>query len=719
MEFLLINHPLDCPICDQGGECELQDLAMGYGGNVSRYSERKRVVKDKNIGPLIQTDMTRCIHCTRCVRFGEEVAGLAELGATGRGENMEIGTYIESAIASELSGNVIDLCPVGALTSKPYRYSARAWELREHPGIAPHDSVGSNIALHTKGSVVKRVVPRSNDAINEAWISDRDRYAYQGLQADDRLTQPMMKANGEWSEVDWDTALAETLRGLSQTLDNHGAEQVGALISPSATSEELYLLQKWLRGMGVNNIDHRLRQSDFSDQHAAPLFPSLGQNIDALENIDAALLIGTNVRKEQPLINHRLRKAALGGAALMTVNSFDFDQNWPVAEKLVISPAQIVAALGGIAKALLDNAQGSSAQESSIQGSSEWQGLLQGIETSETHRNIAAKLAAANNATVLLGNQAFAHSELARLRALADLIATLSDASFGNLGEAANSCGAALLGVVPHRLPGGAESATLGVSSKEMLEQPRKAFVLFGLEPELDCADPSIARDALYDADFVVVFSGFLSAEMRAYANVVLPIAQFGENEGSYLNAAGVTQSFDAAVRPPGEARPAWRVLRVLGNKTELDDFDYHSCEEVRAEFIGFVPQQLPANLGCSVVPGEFNRDPPGSLDDGSVQAELLNDVSAYSLDPLVRRAPALQESADAADPRIYLAADLAKSLELASGDRLLVEQNGSEIQMESLVDARVAPGCVRVQGGQALIAGLAMSAAPVVLRKV
>ena len=330
MEFLLINHPLDCPICDQGGECELQDLAMGYGNDVSRYQERKRVVQDKNIGPLIQTDLTRCIHCTRCVRFGEEIAGLREMGATGRGENTVIGTYIEKSVSSEMSGNVIDLCPVGALTSKPFRYSARTWELVQKNAIAPHDSVGSNIHVHVKGNQVKRVVPATNEAINEVWLSDRDRFSYEAVYSEDRLEKPMIKDNGEWKEVNWETALALVTNSLSTLIDTRESEQIGAIASASSTTEELYLLQKFIRALGSNNIDSRLKQSDFSDQDEAPAFPYLGQAISELENVNAALLIGSNARKEQPIINHRLRKAALNGASVMAVNSVDYDFNFPL-----------------------------------------------------------------------------------------------------------------------------------------------------------------------------------------------------------------------------------------------------------------------------------------------------------------------------------------------------------------------------------------------------
>jgi NADH-quinone oxidoreductase subunit G len=362
MEFLLINHPLDCPICDQGGECELQDVAMGFGGDVSRFQERKRVVRDKDIGPLIATDMTRCIHCTRCVRFGAEVAGIRELGATGRGEHMEIGTYIEHSVDSELSGNVIDLCPVGALTSKPFRFSARAWEMLQRDTIAAHDCIGSNLHVHVRRNRIMRVVPRENEAVNETWISDRDRFSYQGLYGDDRLAAPLIKGSGGWQQTDWPTALSAAAAGLRRVLAERGAQQLGALASPSATLEELYLLQRLVRGLGSHNIDHRLRQGDFRDQDVAPLFPWLGQSIAALETLDAALVVGSHTRKEQPLANHRLRKAALRGSALMFVNPVAFEFNYPVAEAVVATPAGMLQALAAIAKALGGKTKGSLAK---------------------------------------------------------------------------------------------------------------------------------------------------------------------------------------------------------------------------------------------------------------------------------------------------------------------------------------------------------------------
>ncbi|MDH5776744.1 MAG: NADH-quinone oxidoreductase subunit NuoG, partial [Gammaproteobacteria bacterium] len=408
MEFLLINHPLDCPICDQGGECDLQDIAMGFGGDISRFVEKKRVVKEKNIGPLIATDMTRCIHCTRCVRFGQEIAGIRELGATGRGEHTEIGTYVESTVDSEMSGNVIDLCPVGALTSKPYRYSGRPWENQQYKSIAPHDCVGSNITVDVRRGQVMRVLPRENEAINEIWLSDRDRFSYTGLHHRDRLRTPMIKQGNSWKSVDWETALAYAVEGLQRVKQAHGIEKIGAVSSPSATTEEMFLLQKLMRGLGCANIDHRTRQLDFSNQDVEPIFPWLGQSIAELQDVDAALLIGSNIRKDQPIISHRLRKAALNGAQLMFVNPIEYDFNFPVEEQLVSSPAGMVNDLVAICKALLSITGDKLPQEIESRAAN--------IETHDDHLAIAKHLHAAEKATVLIGNQSMGQAELGDIR---------------------------------------------------------------------------------------------------------------------------------------------------------------------------------------------------------------------------------------------------------------------------------------------------------------
>ena len=696
MEFLLINHPLDCPICDQGGECELQDMALGYGADVSRFAERKRVVRDKNIGPLIATDMTRCIHCTRCVRFGEEVAGLRELGATGRGESVEIGTYVAHSVGSELSGNVIDLCPVGALTAKPSRYRGRSWEYVQHPAIAPHDSVGSNIFIHTLRGQVMRVVPRENEAINETWISDRDRFSYEGIYSDDRLVRPWVK--GE--EADWEVALETASKGLREVIAQHGAEAVGFLLSPTATVEELYLAQKLARGLGVANIDHRLRQADFSDQDAAPVFPWLGQELADLEKVGAALLIGSNVRMEQPLAGHRLRKAALAGGRILLINPRDFEFLFPVAAKVIADPAGMVAALVGVALAVAE-----------LKGQdlpTELAALAGGVSAGETERAIAEHLVNQAPATVLLGNLAVAHPAFAQLRALASFVAACSGARLGYLPEAANSAGGWLVGALPHRLPGGASAPTVGLDTRSMLEAPRKAYVLLGVEPELDCWDGAAALKALQAAEWVVSLNPFASAASKAYAHVILPVATFAETSGSYVNAEGLWQSFSGASKPFGEARPAWKVLRVLGNLSGVAGFDYVSSEEIRAE----------AENTCAQV------QPDNTLDSGKplvpFKSEGLHrvaEVPIYAADSLVRRARSLQLSPLAQPVEVRLHPDMARDLGVAEREQVQVRQNGAAIDLPLVLDESVPKGCAWIPAGLYASVALGPAVGPVAIQ--
>jgi NADH-quinone oxidoreductase subunit G len=707
MEFLLINHPLDCPICDQGGECELQDLAMGYGSDISRYAEKKRVVKDKDIGPLIQTDMTRCIHCTRCVRFGDEVAGLRELGATGRGEHMEIGTYIENAVTSEMSGNVIDVCPVGALTSKPFRYSARAWELRQKPGIAPHDAIGSNISFHISQGRVKRVVPREHEGINEVWVSDRDRFSYEGLYSDDRLLAPRIKENGSWREVEWETAFEFAAAGLKRSVASHGAKRLGALASPAATLEELYLFQKLARALGTDNIDHRLRQLDFSDDAQAPLFPWLGCAIADLERIDGALLIGSHPRKDQPIANHRLRKAAMRGGAVMVLNPIDFDFNYRIAQKLIVPPSRMVAALAGIAKALAENPATNVAE------------ILGGIEVTDEHREIAKRLRGAGSGLVLLGNLAVSHPRWSALRALAGFIAEASGARLGYLPEAANSAGAWLAGVLPHRRSGGRAITVPGLAAGAMWDAGMKSFLLLGLEPELDAMRPAAALSALHGAELVVSLSGYRTPLMDEYAHVLLPIAGFAETAGTFVNAAGEWQAFDAAVSPLGEARPGWKALRVLGNALGLSGFGFDGIEEVQTDVRGATGDATPDNrfnsmggrwLSLAEVP-VASAPVNGALD-------LIAPVSMHRLDPLVRRAGALQRTADAGDDDVHLHPGLAHTLGLADGARARLRQGTAVIELSVALDSNVPEGAVMLSAAREPASRLGACSGPMSLTK-
>jgi NADH-quinone oxidoreductase subunit G len=683
MEFLLINHPLDCPICDQGGECDLQDLAMGFGKSVSRFAENKRVVADKNLGPLIATDMTRCIHCTRCVRFGQEIAGIMELGATGRGEHMEIGTFVEKGVSSELSGNMIDLCPVGALTSKPYRYTGRPWENTQVAAISPHDCVGSNLMVEVRRDRVMRVLPRENEDINETWISDRDRFSYTAVSHEGRLMSPQIKQGSTWREVDWQTALTYAVEGLKQVKDNSGSDQLGTLASPSATLEELYLLQKLMRGLGSDNIDHRLRQIDFRHQDVAAPFPWLGQSITDLESLDAALLIGSDVRTDQPMIAHRLRKAANKGAKLMFVNPLAYACNFPVEEQLITTPVGMVRSLVAIAKALLD-----------ITGSSAPDGFAQALENAavnDNHLAIANHLRNSENASVLIGTQAISQRELSDLVSLASLIAGLSEARFGFLSEGANAAGAWIAGAVPHRGPAAAQ-VDGGKSAYQMISDGLRGFVLLNIEPEFDCADPALAVRAMNDADFVVCLTPFVTDTMRDYADVLLPISVFAETPGTFVNAEGRWQSFGQVVSPREDVRPGWKVLRVLGNLFELDGFEYVTADEIRAE----VHESASSLQPSARVPWHGLSSTAGL--NGTLTR--IGYLPMYAIDNLVRRSQPLQNTDDAGQSAIYVNQLTADAAGLTEGESATARQGEFSVNLSVVVDDAVPEQCVLVPLG-------------------
>jgi len=701
MEFLLINHPLDCPICDQGGECELQDLALGYGRDVSRFSENKRVVADKYIGPLIATDMTRCIHCTRCIRMLREVAGKMELGATGRGENMKIGTYIEKSLESELSGNVIDVCPVGALTSKPFRFKARAWELQQAPTVAPHDCVGSNLFVHTRRGEVMRVVPRENEDINEVWLSDRDRFSYEGLHSKDRVTGPLVKIDGHWEAVDWETALQAAADGMRAVIDAHGADQMGVLVSPNATLEEMVLTQAVARGAGIQNIDHRLRQVDFSDQENAPLCPSLGQSLAALETVNAALFIGGNPRKDQPIIGHRLRKAAVAGAQVMFVNPVDYEFLFDVHAQAVVPPSQMTATLAAVAACFPD--AGSKATEAVREA-------ISAAAPDDTHRNMAQALQEADTATVLLGNVAMAHPQFSLIKALAGVIAAASGATLGVLTDGANGAGGWLAGVLPHRGPAGTAVSTAGLDAQAMLAAPRKGYLLFGVEPAHDCANAGQANKALDAAEFVVSIGTFASDAMKAQADVLLPTGPFTETSGTYVNTEGRWQSFSGVATPKDDSRPGWKVLRVLGNQLGLDGFEQHSSEEIR--------DALREQAGTMQLD---NSQPAGAVAgaEASDGLERIGDVSINAADALLRRAPALQATPDAAVAGLLrLNAAQAEKSAVEDGHTVTVKQGAASTTMAVEISARVPDGCVWVQAGTTAAASLGANFGPITIER-
>ncbi len=704
MEFLLINHPLDCPICDQGGECPLQDQALGYGKDVSRYTEGKRVVPDKDIGPLIATFMTRCIHCTRCVRFGREIAGVMEFGALARGEHMEIRTFLDRSVDSEVSGNVIDLCPVGALTSKPFQYKARAWELDHHPGVSPHDCVGANLDVQTLRDRVMRVLPRANEAVNEIWLADRDRFSYEALGSPERLTRPLVRRDGRWEEVDWTTALEFTVAGLRRLLAEHGPDQLGALVSPTATLEESYLLQKLVRALGSPHVDHRLRQTDFRDDERLPVFPALGLAIPELERLETLLLVGANLRKDQPLLNLRVRKAAMRGARVFAVHAVDYDLTYRLAAKAIVAPSEMPRVLAAVAMRL--------AALKKIPPPAEIEPLAAGLSAAAAAaaEAIASAFAEARGtlAAVLVGVYGLNHPQAAGLRWLAHWIAQASGARLGFLPEAA-AAGAWLSGCVPHRGPGGRPLAKVGLNAAEMLRAPRKGYLILGAEPELDCLDGALAAQALGAAEFTVLITSFRPSPYRTpraveCAQVCLPLAPFTETPGTFVNAEGRRQSFEAAVRPLGEARPGWKILRQLGSLLGLAGFEQSDIEELRRELAAATattaaagaPTDSPGPVPAVVAEVKL----PGSL-------ERIAEVPIYAVDPIVRRAPALQRTADNPPPAARLNAREAERLGLTEGERVRVLMVGGEARLPVVIDERVADAAVLIASGYPETAGL------------
>ena len=671
MEFLLINHPLDCPICDQGGECQLQDLAVGYGASGSRYQEEKRVVFNKNLGSLVATDMTRCIHCTRCVRFTTEIAGEMELGQAFRGEFAEIMPFIEKTVDSELSGNIIDLCPVGALTSKPFRFAARTWELSRRRTVSPHDALGSNLIVQTKHDVVKRVLPFENEEINECWLSDKDRFSYEALNSDERLSAPMIKQGGEWQRVDWQSALEFVATGLRGIAKDHGGASIGMLASPHSTLEELYLLQKLARGLESENVDFRLRQVDFRADGKRAGAPWLGMPIAGVKDLNRLLVIGSFLRKDAPLLAQRVRQAAKKGLQVSAIGPNAEDWLLPVKHRALVAPSSMVATLAQVLAALV--------AEKGLEPSPALAGKLpEHIE--DEARAIALSLASGRQVAVWLGNLAVQHGRGSELQTLAQEIARLTGGSFGFIGEAANSVGGYLAGAIP-----GAD----GLNAAAMIEQARKAYVVMGAEPAFDFANPSATTAAMQTAQLVVGLTAFDSASLRGVADVMLPIAPFSETSGTYVNCEGRAQSFVAVARPQGETRPAWKVLRVLGNLLALDGFSQSDSEAVRDEILSAdFASQLNNGVEGVVV---------STATASSAALERVTDVPIHFADPLVRRAEALQKTRDAAAPSARISPATMEALGVAAGDRVRVAQGAATAELIVQADPGLAAGCVRI----------------------
>lgn len=695
MEFLLINHPLDCPICDQGGECQLQDLAVGYGKSSSRYKEEKRVVFHKNVGPLISMEeMSRCIHCTRCVRFGQEVAGVMELGMINRGEHSEITTFVGQTVDSELSGNMIDICPVGALTSKPFRYAARTWELVRKRSLSPHDSLGSNTTVQTKANRVMRVVALENEDINECWISDRDRFAYEGLNSTDRLTTPMVKQNGQWLETDWQSALDYVVHSLGDIQKQHGANALAALAHPISSVEELYLLQKVMRGLGSGHVESRLRQVD---TRGAAQLAWLGMPIAEINHLKRVLVIGSHLRKDQPLLAARIRTATKRGLEVYRLDAGGNDWLMPVAAHLHSAPAEWVKQLTEIATAIAKAKSltlPAGAQSSSVSAPAQriTDQLLAGANSENPEKQ-----------AILLGALAIAHPNASDLHILAEFIAHHTGACLGFLGEGGNAVGAQVVG------------ATQGKhgSVESLLQSNARAYVLMNLEPLMDLPNPQQTRAALTKADTVIALSAFTSPDLLELADVILPITPYTETVGTYINMAAQVQTMQPAVRPLADARPAWKVLRAMGSLLNLVGFLYNVPEEVLADALAkplehSLSNSFTANaqiLNKSILSGSIHR---------------LADQAIYASDAIVRRAPSLQLTRDAKMAnQIGVGEDLFEQLSLKEGDLLTVSQEGKTLEASVTLQPELASGVVRIAVGTGMSTQLGSMFGEVTIAKV
>ena len=709
LEFLLINHPLDCPVCDQGGECPLQDQAMGYGNDDSRFDERKRAVASRDIGPLVATEMTRCIHCTRCVRFGDEVAGMMEMGFPGRGEEAWIGTFLNRSVDSEVSGNMIDLCPVGALTSKPYRFAARAWELQNHRGVSPHDCVGANINIQTLRGRVERVLPIENAAVNDCWLADRDRYSYQAVNSDARLTAPMVKERGQWKQVSWEEALKRASAAVKKVVDRDPA-QFAALAGYTATLEEYYLLQKLTRALGSHNIDHRLQQTDFRDDPIAPAFPASELPIAQFEQVKAALLVGSNLRKEQPLLALRLRVAVRNeGACIGIVNPIAYRQNFD-AHADIAAGADLAGHVAAIAAEVAK-----AAKVKLPQAIAEWSKRVTHSSARQSSAEVARRLVEAggkNNGgndgdsggggVVIVGALTQQHADASVIKAIAQWICETSGARLAILPPG-NSAAAWLAGCVPHR-DNHAAVESGGDNAAEIFSKPRRAYLLMATDPQLDGIDGRSADAALKNADCVVCMTAYQNDAMRVHADVLLPMAAFTESAGTFINCEGRAQHANAAAAPLGEARPAWKILRVLGNFLDLDGFEFMSLNEVR-DAVGVDLSDAPASWSssCRAHLQDWQMPTPTAQNGKGARFLMrLLDVPIYRGDQTVRNAKALQATADNPPPAVRVNHAMIDSLKLTDGEKVLVKNGKGAATLPIYADDRVPADCAYVPCGYA-----------------
>lgn len=698
MEFLLINHPLECPICEKAGECELQDLSIQYGNDNSVFKEKKRVISDQNLGPLIATNMTRCIHCTRCVRFGKEIAGIKELGVIYRGENMQISTFVEQTINSEVSGNMIDLCPVGALTSKPYQFSARSWELQQKPSISCHDCIGSNINYHISNDQIKRAVPRNNPLINDIWLSDRDRFSYTGINAKDRLKHPLIKQNGNWKLVSWAEVEVFIVDKLLNIIANHGANQIGGLISPSATLEECYLFQKLFRTLGSNNIDHRLRQVDFRDQELAPLYPNLGlESVSELKHQRFVLLIGSYINKEQPIVGITLRAAVQAGCLVAVINPIDFEFNFVVHYKNITPYADLLTPLLKITKAVIELSKDLSVKIKWLNK------LLENITYNKIDLDIANQLLSTKPTTkisIILGQLAINHPDYSKIVAVSNLICLLVGAKFGCFSDGANSAGAWLAGCIPHRTS--SLSVTFGKNAFEMLSQPLKAYILLGIEPELDSVQGYVAAKTLQQAELVVAISSFESDLLLQYAEVLLPMAVMHEGMGTYINIVGSWQNFSKVKNAPGISKTAVEILLSLGQSLKLPGFVDFNNEDLLniGQTIKQMHKEANSIYNTSWQLRELDLNVESSFKTNHFISIAL--LSLYAIDPITRRAECLQQTNDAKLALVAINSKTAILLGINHNEviKITIINNidaklSKNFKLPVVIDDRVAEGCL------------------------
>ena len=676
MEFLLINHPLDCPICDQGGECELQDLAMGYGGNLSRFCEGKRVVKDKNISPLISTDMTRCIHCTRCVRFGEEVAGIREMGAAGRGENTKIGTFIEKNIESEVSGNIIDLCPVGALTSKPFRYKARAWELKQYSSISSHDCLGANILVHTYNDKVVRVVPKENSEINNTWLSDKDRFSYEGMYVN-RLTNPAIKVENEWQDVSWEKAILFALEKINNHIKTHDTKSICGVISANSTTEECFLFQKLIRSLGSNNIDHRIKQLDFSNQENYPIYPNIGSCISDINKFESIIIVGSDIHKELPLLALEIRQSSLQSTDVYLINPLELNINFNVKKNIVPKNGNIVSYLSSILKSCIEI--------SDTKLPDDLNHILKDVKVSNQHKSVAKKICATNT-HIIIGLISQLRKDSSQIIALCNLISIVSKSSIGTINFDSNSSGAWLTGCVPHRLYNGLEldNKEKGFNFSEMIQNKNNLWLINNIEIE-DCSNSNKFEENLSNS-FVINLSSFDSEKARTLSDILLPIATNYEIDGTFVNCFGLWQKFKSSIPLLGKSKKGWKVIKTIGNYLGLAGFKYNKIEDVNKDIDTLIEKNGYKNSKFKLFLPNVSKNEPKER---NFYLNVINNI--YNSDNIVRRAPSLQKTVDAKNKDfLYINEDYAKKYNLSNHDKVKIIKNNKEFVVSILINEKI-----------------------------